>query len=195
MTHFISLNAFKIFSSEVYIFSLQTKNVMSPAKWENKEWCIHYWLQPPLMVDPEGNSGLRQNKLSAISLCSHPTPMVHSEGIGTEKNRTVKVHIKGTIGISPDSCIFSQTQLNSLTEGVWFSINSSSSDYLIFVYKNFPCIWLHPSLFKTIPQSYLRLFFCLSPLQVCQIKQFSTFRVCMFFPGRQFWWPTNRLGV
>ena len=78
---FISLKCFKIFSSEVCIFSLQTKNVMSPAKWENEEWCIHYRLQPPLMVDPEGNSGLRQNRLQPISLCSHLTPMVHSEGI------------------------------------------------------------------------------------------------------------------
>ena len=64
------------------------------------------------MVDPEGNSGLRQNRLPAIKLSASqpPHPMVHSEGIQDRENRTVKLHIKGTISISPGSCIFPNTE-------------------------------------------------------------------------------------
>ena len=143
---------------------------MSPAKWENKEWCIHYLLQPPLMVDPERNSGLRQNRLPAINLSAsqppHPNGSLWGDS-GQRKQDSYGAYQRNNFNKPRLLHLHKHREmLNSFTQGVWFSlINSRSSDYLVFVYKNFLCIWLHPSIFKTIPQSYLRgCFFGLSPL-------------------------------
>lgn len=60
------------------------------SQMRKQERCIHYRLQPPLMVDPEGNSGLRQNRLSASNLSASaatPPQWFTLRGFRTEKNR------------------------------------------------------------------------------------------------------------
>ena len=81
--------------------------------------------------------------------------------------------------------------LNSLTWDVWFSLINSNplmSWLPGFLLQNSYVLWLLPSLFRTIPQSYLRG--CILGLIlsfVCQVKHNSHLWGCAFFQSSEQW--------
>ena len=109
-------------------------------------------------------------------------------GSAREGTGFVKVHIKGMISMSPESCIFTNIEklLNSLTRDIWFSV-INSGNLLMFqlpglCYKHPHILWLLPYLFGALPHGYLRgCLPALSPQKACQIKHNSQLLGSAFF--------------